>query len=188
MMELVPFLLVGVILFGLLVFLMRRKPRTEGASEALVEARLALNSLQDGILPSELVGRIFAKEDLQYVKAHAPEHAIEAFCADRRKIALAWIRQLSTQTRSLMRFHLGAARFYSRLNPSSEMGLALDFAMLLLNCKALEALVYVAGPYAAPRMVGKTALAADRVCKISEEALAFLSATRLGALSSPSVG
>jgi hypothetical protein len=33
-------------------------------------------------------------------------------------------------------------------------------------------------------MVGNTAVAAGRVCKISEEALAFLSATRLGALSS----
>jgi hypothetical protein len=185
--HLIPFLLVGALLVSTLFFVMRRRPRTEGSSEALVEARLALSTLQVNLLPSGLLERIFAKEDLEYVAAQAPKRVQRMFYSERKRIAIAWVDQVRAQIQSLRRFHRGAARFYARLSFRTEVEMALSFAALLLACRGLQVLMYVGGPYAAPRMVGATAAAAGRVCKISEESLAFLNSTRL-AISESSTG
>jgi hypothetical protein len=185
--HLLPFLLVGAFLFFTLYFVTRRKPRAEGSSEALVEARLALSTLQVNLLPSALLERIFAKEDLEYVAAQAPKRVQKMFCSERKKIAMVWVDQVRGQIQSLRRFHRGTARFYARLSFRTELELGLSFAALLLACRALQVLMYVGGPYSAPRMVGATAAAAGRVCKISEESLAFLNSPRL-AISDSSTG
>lgn len=188
MIQLIFFLSIGVLLFASLFFLARRNPRPEGSSGALIEARQALTALQSGLLPVELVRRIFAQEDLEYIRSEAPKPVRELFMEERKKIALFWVDQVRTQIRSLRRFHRGAARSYARLNPRLEMELALWFAGLMCACSALHVLVYVRGPYAAPRMVGAMANAASRACRISEQSLAFLNAAQLGVLTGRPTG
>lgn len=174
MIQLILFLLVGALLLISLLFLVRRSPRAEGGGRALAEARQALNSLQIGLLPPELVGRIFAKDDLEYVTSVAPEGIREMFVRERKSVALSWLNQVRKQIVSLRRFHLGAARFYSRLSFRAELTLALDFAALSFACRVLQVLMYLRGPYVAPRMIGITMVTAARVCEISEKSLAFL--------------
>jgi hypothetical protein len=174
MIQLILFLFVGVLLLISLFFLVRRTSRAEGAGEVLAEARQALNALQIGLLPPELVGRIFAKDDLEYVMSAAPRRVQEMFFRERKRVALSWVGQVRRQILNLKRFHLGAARFYSRLSFRSEMALALDFATLLFGCRALQVLLYLGGPYAAPRVIGMTTATAARVCELSEKSLAFL--------------
>ncbi len=181
MIQLILFLFVGALLFSSIFFLARRNPRTEGSSKVLVEARQALSSLQVGLLPADLVGRIFAKEDFDYVRSNSPEHVQEMFDRERKRIALAWVDEVRSQTLRLKRFHLGAARFYAKLSFRTEMALAFEFTSLLIACRALQAFVYVRGPYAAPRMVEATAAAASRLCDVSEKALSFLTPGPTGA-------
>lgn len=188
MIQLIFFLSIGVLLFASLFFLARRKPRPEGSSGALIEARQALMALQAGLLPVELVKRIFAREDWEYVRAEAPSAVRDLFMQERKKVALLWVEQVRTQIHSLRRFHRGAARSYARLNPKTEMELALSFAGLLMACRAVQMVVYVGGPYAAPQMVASMANAASKACKISEQSLAFLNAAQLGMLNGPSTG
>ncbi len=188
MIQLILFLFVGALLFSSIFFLSRRNPRTEGSSKVLVEARQALNSLQSGLLPPELVGRIFAREDFEYVANHTPKHVQEMFRKERKRIALAWVDQVRSEVVSLRRFHLGAARFYAKLKFKTEMTLAFDFAALLLTCRALRAFLYMRGPYAAPRMVQTTAAAAARLCDVSEKALAFLTPSPLSTFADRSAG
>jgi len=186
--QLIFFLSIGALLFASLFFLARRNSRPEGSSGALIEARQALVTLQAGLLPAELVHRIFANEDWEFVRSEAPAKVRELFMEERKKVALLWVEQVRTQIRSLRRFHRGSARSYARLNPRLEMELALSFAWLMSACRLLQLVVYVGGPYAAPRMVGAMANAASRACKISEQSLAFLNAAQLGILSSGSTG
>lgn len=188
MIQLIFFLSIGALLFSSLFFLARRNPRPEGGSTALVEARQALSALQSGLLPRELVRRMFAQEDLEFVRSEAPKPVQALFLEERKRIALLWIDQVRAQIRSLRRFHRGSARFYARLNPRLEMELALWFAGLMCACRILHIVVYVGGPYAAPRMVGAMANAAARACKISEQSLAFLNAAQLGMLNGRPVG
>jgi hypothetical protein len=186
--SLIFFVGIGVLLFLSLFFLARRNPRTEGVSGALVEARQALGALQAGLLPSTLVKRVFASEDWDYVRSEAPKPVRQMFLEERKRIAILWVNQVRDQVRNLRRFHRGAARHYAQLNPRMEMELAFRFATLSAACRALHAIVYVGGPYAAPRMVGAMADAAARACEISEQSLSFLNAAQLGVLSSASKG
>ena len=180
MIQLISFLLIGALLLVSLYSFMRREQRAEGGSGALVEARQALNTLQAGLLPPELVGRIFARGDLDYVDSEASKEIRELFLDERKKIALSWVSRVRKQILSLRRFHLRSARFYAQLSVRTEVALAVDFAALLFECRALQVFLYVRGPYAAPRMVGSTAATATRVCKISEQSLAFLTPAYAG--------
>lgn len=176
MIQLILFLFIGAVLFASLLLLARRNSRPEGGAEALVVARQALNHLQTSLLPPEIVDRLMAVEDFEFVAFAAPGPVNRVFRHQRKKIVLAWIHQVRNQIKSLRRFHLGAARFYARLSFRSEVSLAIDFASLLIACRALQILVWIGGPLAAPRMAGATAAAGLRICEISEHALAFLNA------------
>ena len=182
MIQLILFLLIGALLFLSLLFLVWKSPRAEDGSGALVEARQALSALQAGLLPIELIDRIFAKEDLDYVRSEAPASVCTMFLKERKVVALVWVGEVRKQIVSLMRFHLGSARFYARLSFRTEMALALQFGALLVTCRALQVIVYIGGAYAAPRIVGATAATAAQVCKISEQSLAFLTPGRFSVL------
>jgi hypothetical protein len=173
------------LLFSSLFVLARRNARPEGSSAALVEAKQALRTLQAGLLPQHFVQRVFAEQDWDYVRSETPRSIHELFMDERKTIALLWLTQVGKQIRSLQRFHRGAARHYAQLNPRVEVELALSFAALTSACKALQMLVYIAGPYAAPRMVGAVANATARACKVSEQSMGFLDTVRLSALSGP---
>ena len=175
MIQLVISLLVGLVLAVSLYFFVRRsKPSAEGSAQQLREARQTLDSLQFGLLPKDLVERLFAREDLEYVISAAPPDVQALFLMDRKNIALGWVRRVRSAVLDLMRFHRGNARLHARLSFSMESRLALNFAGLLTACRLLQIAFYLRGPYAAPGMVRTAAAAAGKVCSISENSLAFL--------------
>ncbi len=185
MIQLILSLLVGLVLVVSLYFFARReKPSAEGSAQHLRQAKQTLDSLQFGLLPNDLVERIFAREDLQYVLSAAPPGVQSLFLADRKNIALGWVRRVRAAVLDLMRFHRGHARLHARLTFSTELRLALNFAGLLTACRLLQIAFYLRGPYAAPGMVRTAAGAAGRVCSISENSLAFLSAKGVDPLGS----
>jgi hypothetical protein len=175
MIQLILFLGIAALLLVSLFLLARRSPRPEGGAEALVEARQALTQLQTSLLPQQLVNRFFAEADFEYVASAAPGPVNALFRRERKRIVLAWVDEVHRQIQRLRRFHLGAARFYARMGLRSEISLAMDFATLLIACRALQVLVYVGGPRVAPPMFGATAAAGMKICQVYEEALAFLS-------------
>lgn len=175
MIGLILYLLLGAGLFALLLALaMRQRGPVEGSGSQFVQARQSLTTLQSGLLGPNVVERIFDPQDLKYLqKATAPE-ICNLFLAERRRISLLWVRRLRSEIRNLMHFHLGYSRLHGKLDFETELRLALDFALLLSACRALEVLLYWRGPYGAPTMVGIAAGSAARVCATSERSLAFL--------------
>jgi hypothetical protein len=171
-------ILYGLIAAGLLlaVFLsLRGRPvRPEGGADALLGARYALRTLQLNLLPPELVGRFFARDDLEYVVSAAIQEVQRQFLNDRKRIVLAWVNQVRLQVVRLQEFHFGHSRHFVRLSLTTELALAWECAALRLVCRALYLLVYFRGPYGAPGVVSKMVLTAGRICSISEQSLAFL--------------
>ncbi len=175
MTALVIYLLIGAGLFVFLIALARRKGApVEGCGQEFVEARHALRTLRSGLLPANLIERIFGRGDLEYVTAETPPEIRRLFLAERKRISLIWARRMRLEIRNLMRFHLGYSRFQAKMSLDTELRLALDFVVLLLACRMLQLLLFSRGPYGAPAMVGVAAGAAARVCRISEKSLAFL--------------
>jgi hypothetical protein len=186
--QLILFLAVGALLLLSLYFFARRLPQPGADAKAMFDARRALSILQMELLPPEMVARIFAREDLDYVNASASKEVHIMFLAERGRIALSWVRYLRGHILSLRRFHLGSARHHAHLNFRTEVTLAVEFAILLFACRVLEIMLWIRGPYGAPQTLRVTTAAAARVCEISERSLRFLwpeSATPLG---NPSTG
>ena len=182
MIQVILFLVLGA---GFLLFLylfVRRGSRVEGSAGAVIKARQDLNALQGGLLPAEIVERIFTKADFAYVAGECGTEVQELFLAERKRIALLWAEHLLRRVRDLQEFHLGSARFYSRLSLRTEARLAFQFVTLLCICRTLQATIYLRGPYATPRMVGRVAKAAASVCATSEEVMSFLRAGQAGSL------
>jgi len=174
--QLILLLIIGALLVALLILVARLGSGPEGGAEALVRARQALTQLQTNLLTAELVDRFSSADDYEFVASSAPPSVNSSFRRERKKVMLAWIRQIQQQTASLLRFHLGAARFYTRLSFHSEVSLAMDFGSLLITCRTLQILVRFGGPRVAPSIVRVAAAAAARICEVSESALAFLTA------------
>jgi hypothetical protein len=173
---LILYLLVGAGLVALLlVLVLRRGASVEGSGSQFVQARQSLRTLQSGLLVAHVVERIFDPKDLSYVKGTNSAEIQQLFLTERKRISLLWVSRLRREIRNLMRFHLGYSRLHGKLDLETEVRLALDFALLLSACRALELLLYLRGPYGAPAMVGIAAGTAARVCATSERSLAFLS-------------
>src|SRR6202046_3698378 len=135
MIQLVLSLLLGLALVVSLSFFARRsKQSAEGTAQQLREARQTLDALQFGLLPNDLVCRIFAREDLEYVLSSAPSDVQSLFLSERKDIALGWVRRVRGSILELMRFHRGHARLYAQLSAATETRLALNFASLLALC------------------------------------------------------
>jgi len=189
MIALLLYLLVGV---GLLVFLWllarRKGAPVEGCGRQFVEARQALRTLQEGLLPDNLIQRIFDRDDFRYVMASSPAEIGELFLQERKRISLMWVRRVRCEVRNLMQFHLDYSRLHAKLSLLTEIRLGLDFAVLLLACRALRILLYLRGPYGARAVVGVMTAAAGRVCAASEKSLAFLNPPALESFRRDSTG
>ena len=188
MTALIIYLLIGAGLFVFLFALARRKGApVEGCGQEFVEARHALRTLRSGLLPAELLERIFGRGDLQYVTAETPPEIRRLFLAERKRISLMWAGRLRLEIRNLMHFHLGYSRFQAKMSLHTELRLAFDFLVLVLTCRVLQLVLLARGPYGAPAVVGVAVAAAARVCGISEKSLAFLNTTAVDGLSNESV-
>jgi hypothetical protein len=174
--QLVFSIFLGAGLFAVLyLFWMRERARPEGGAEALLNAQNALNALKGGLLPGALVARVFAQDDLQFVASNGSLEVQKTFTKERKRLALFWISEVRSQIVSLRKFHLGKSRFYARLSFTTELSLAASFSVLLAECRILQAMIYLRGPYAFPRLVGRTITAASRVCGVSERSIAYMS-------------
>ena len=189
MIGLFLYLLVGIGLLAVLWALARRKGApVEGCGRQFVEARQALRTLQFGLLPENLIERIFDPEDFRYVTAASSGEIGELFLQERTRISLMWVRRVRSEIRNLMHFHLAYSRLHAKLSLLTEIRLALDFTLLLLACRALRILLYLRGPYGARAVVGLLTAAAGRVCAASEKSLAFLNPPGLESFRRDSAG
>lgn len=173
MFQLLFFLIISILLFAFLLLLVRRG-KAEGGARALVGARQALYTLRSELLLRDLVSRIFAREDMDYVLSLRSQSVEDVFFTQRKRIALMWVGRIQAQVRHLRHLHLGSARFYARLEFKTELLLAWNFTILLVSCRALQFAIIIGGPYAAPAIVGAVTQAAGHVCEISARSLAFL--------------
>ena len=190
MTHLILFLLFGVGLLVALYLLVVRKPAAMavGSAQALLGARRSLRTLQSALLPQEFVARIFTREDYAYLLVAAPRSIRQVFLQERKAIALSWVSRIRLQISALMQFHRSYSRFYERLSVPMELSVAMNFAVLLCCCRALQISILLRGPYAAGAMARRTVKAASAVCDLTGRSLAFLNPTPTVTLRKTSAG
>jgi hypothetical protein len=96
--------------------------------------------------PEELVNRIFSRADWDFVRGLKAGSVERLFEQERKKVALAWVRQTSRMVRKVMHEHAQAARQSKNLRISTEFDIFGQFLMLMAVCGILSAAIQLAGP------------------------------------------
>ncbi len=175
MIQLGLFIAISVGFLVLLFLVMRRPAETVvGSAGGMVAARRSVQELQTGLLPNDLIERIFGNADLEYVSATGSPRALELFMGERKRLAQAWVRQVRDEVLRLKEFHTRQSRMFADASLATEISIAFNFAELQVQCRVLQLLLQWRGPYAAPYLVRKTATRAAGLCAVFDRSLAFL--------------
>lgn len=126
------FVLAGCALFLLVLLLLRAE------DDAQEELRLPGREVMD---------RILAHEDAAFVARLGDARIRRLFTQERRRLALAWVRQNRLAASRLIEAHARGVRQAGDLRPLTEIRLAAEFAGLVLVCAAVTAQLRLFGPF-----------------------------------------
>lgn len=167
-------LAISVLLLGLLCYWLVQSSASRRVD--LSEARSRLDLLQSKFLPANLVDRILDYNDFAFVNAQREPRFLHLLEAERRSIAICWLRQTRQQVKVLMTFHVKSARYNSKLAARLELKLAVSYFAFLIACHAFQSLIWLRGPFYAAKVARFTMMIATRFCVLSEKILAIAEA------------
>jgi len=133
---------IGFLLMVVLVFLLRKSESASGHPQWSASD----NSSQFEDRRSELLDCIFGPDDWTFVLNQASKDVQRLFLRERKEIALYWLSEIRGQARAAMRFHLANARKSQKLQPISELKLAVDYLSIRVKCGLIGAILLVQGP------------------------------------------
>jgi hypothetical protein len=175
MMQLLPFMAPAFALL-LLLLLLRKRPSAPLAARPFPAEPLDAFSLE--LPPRELMERVCARQDFEFVSANAPRQVRRAFQRERRSMAIAWVRQASRQAQRWMAFYSKTVRHSASLSPSMELKLALQFAAFHLTCFALMTAIWLGGPVRARILISHALGLSERLALEFDRVLAGVNPVR----------
>jgi hypothetical protein len=134
-------LIIGISLLVLLAFVTSSKTRAERDAPGWDSPRGDVE-----VCPPEFVAGIFSRSDWNFISGTGSLVLQEAFLAERKKVALFWLRQTRQAIGAVMEKHAAFARQSEELEFTTEVKIFFLYAELRLICLALLALINVAGP------------------------------------------
>lgn len=171
MRTLVFFLLAAVIVLSACLFLSRRGRRRDFDAEAYEVEPETAGSFGWDSLTSEMSGRIFSREDSDFVASETSRQVKRQFRRARTALALDWLRAVRGQVNQLMRRHFSASRGDDDLRPADEIKLWFEFLLFQLTSGILYLIIWAWGPARAGELVGYSLSLVAQLQKVTEEAL-----------------
>jgi hypothetical protein len=163
MTETLTLLVVGLLLLGLLIVLLRR---TESAADERYsqsnDGSLAA-SLRFQDRRNEILDRIFGREDWDFVLGHGSKEVRRLFLFERRQLALSWLSEIRSQAKAAMSFHVSHAGKSKKLLPMLELRLAIDYFLIRLKCGFIALVVLLGSPIMLRRMMGYASHLSDQL-------------------------
>lgn len=165
------FLLAMVIILSACLFLSRRGRRRDFDGEAYGIEHETTGALAWDPLSSELSGRIFDREDSDFVATETSGQITRQFRRERTALALQWLRAIRDQVNQLMRAHMRTSRGNDDLKPADEIRLWFDFLLFQLTSGILYLVIWMCGPARAGELVGCSLGLATQLRKVTQEVL-----------------
>jgi hypothetical protein len=176
-------LVIGLLLLGLMFYWLLQGDVSHKVD--LSEARSTLGRLQSKFLPVNLVDRILDNNDFAFVNGQKEPRILHLLEAERTTIALYWLHHTRQQVKALMTFHVKSARYNAKLAAALELRLAFNYFAFLTACDAFQSLIWLRGPFYAPKAARFTMTVAARFCAISEKILSIAEAGHSNLPSTP---
>jgi hypothetical protein len=171
MTETLTLLIVGLLLLGLLIVLLRRTELTGDDRYSQSNDGSLAASLRFQDRRKEILDRIFGREDWDFVLRNGSKEVRRLFLFERRQLALCWLSEIRNQAKAAMDFHVSHAAKSKRLQPMLELRLAVDYLLIRLKCGFIALVVLLGGPVLLRRMVGQASRLSDRLRGLLEIAL-----------------
>lgn len=165
------FLLAVVIILGACLFLSRRARRRDFEGGAYGIEHETTGPLGWDPLTSELSGRIFDREDSDFVASETSRQITRQFRRERTALALEWLRAIRGRVNQLMRGHLRVSRRNDDLKPADEIKLWFEFLLFQLTSGVLYLVIWACGPARSVELVGYSLKLVAQLQKVTEEAL-----------------
>jgi hypothetical protein len=93
-----------------------------------------------------LLDQCLSAGDLDYVSLRNSPPLLRLFLHERRRLAVAWLRQTRREAHRLLRLHVSSVRFAADLRPAAELKLLLAVGLFALVYAAMLAAVWWYGP------------------------------------------
>jgi hypothetical protein len=148
-------------------------PPDSYSPQVLIQLNLALPS-------PGVVRRIFASEDSEFISREASRRLEVLFLAERKRLALAWLRRTREVLRRLMSLHLKVVRQSAGSSLITEIRLGINYSFFLLTYSFLMVLIFLRGPFWARSVIGLASRVADRAGSSSARLLGSLDPIYLG--------
>src|ERR1700674_450830 len=168
------FIAAAFLLFLLLFFL---GVDTESADE--VRSRTGDQSRHghsETICPREVTHSIFSQEDFGFILRLGSPRLLRIYRAERKGVALHWVRRASNEIRTIMQEHARSARLSHNLKPAAEAKLFFQYIVLRLICGLLMIFIRFMSP---PALHGIAAYLSNLYDQISHAQHDFEIATRI---------
>lgn len=127
------------------IFLWRVFKSTPGRDCELL-ANDEMEDAESARCPREFVAVLFRREDWEFVSRFDSEPLKALFLAERKSLAIAWVRATAAYTRRIMREHTLASRSSSDLEVGAEAQIYSQYVALRAACIILEFSIELAGP------------------------------------------
>lgn len=111
--------------------------------------------------PREFVAAIFRQEDWEFVSQLDSEPLKALFLAERKSLAISWVRATAALTRRIMREHVLVSRSSRDLEIGAEVQIYWQYIALRASCFLLLSAIELAGPVRVARL-------SQRVHRMSE--------------------
>lgn len=168
------FLVVGSFLLVVLYVYVRRSGSSDNKIAGPAQAYQALKTLQLELLPDWFVDRLFSGEDWEFARSQRVPEVLRLLDAERKSVALSWLRQTRDYVTKLMDYHVTLSRQRPDLKPSTEIGLTMEYMRFQVVCRLLAAMIRVLGPAHVRALAERAAGMATHLGDVSETLLARL--------------
>lgn len=130
-------------LAALLVLVMRRNRHQEAGGHSDFPIHLEPTVR----LPDRtLLDRCLSAEDLTFICSFESRYLLRLFVRERRRLAIAWLRQTRREAQRLLQLHVRSVRYAADLRPGEEVKLFLAAGLFLVVYGMMLGIVFWYGP------------------------------------------
>jgi hypothetical protein len=130
-----------------------------------------------------LLDRCLSSEDLAYVSSFESQSLLRLFVRERRRLAVAWLRQTRREAQRLLGLHVRSVRYAADLRPGAEAKLFLAAGLFLLIYGAMLGIVSWYGPLRTRRFLESVQGLAGVLSRLGEGIAASIASGGLPAAS-----
>jgi hypothetical protein len=153
--ALVPFLILGlmILILGGRLLIQSSAETIDGPTVTIEDFSAARTNLDRFLAEAATLQRIFAAEDMEFIRRNGSAPVQSLFREERKALAILWLRKMQKQMAHFMDLHWRLASCTNRPSPRFEIKLATKYLIFRVASHFVLFVLWVRGPFEAARII-----------------------------------